>query len=1115
MMSSKLRGIKLTPPVRAIMFALFALGATAALAGTPKYGGIYFNEAVEVDGVAYPAGSTIYAETWPTQMVVKPIVPEGKTFFCYHRKGAVVDRIGMSFRDFAYSANRCFPDEQGRFFMTPLYDAGVVTTNLVQYAAFVKYVDPSENGSDATGDGTADAPWHTLQYAVDKVPNTTGIIIAKKGVYKEGGAGSDQGNARLLIPDSKNLLVKSEEGADVTAIEGQPDYESYPEAPEAMRGCGPNAYRCVSFGFNNGGSGSAIQGFTLRNGYSDYTTDNWASKGYSGGVLAQRSNYGISLNQVLDCVISNCSARSCAAMRDVHAFRCRISGIRNGGGQAACAGSRLASCVMGKGVGSGAELGVHNDGYSDWPQKSWNSCGGDYWLGAYEYYGSVMYGGSWSNPIGVTKDSVIYADGAAGDFRLLANSKALGGTKLPEVGTDYWNNWTLWYAALATSDVNGNRIKYVNGVPWSGAIMEALYSVTVSAENGALKVTSGGKVGDNALSVGETIVVAAAEDAVVHARGVIVNGEEILFADCSGSYSYMVTGDTPAVTIDPLYVGTQHVQVPAETGNKAVHYTVTGGYGTEGDNLVEEGATITIAPNDSGPRFAGGLIINGTNTVYFEDLPGGKWSYTVPMGGSDEPIVLTTVLSKIWYADANNGSDTNKGISPATAVKTLKKAMSLCSAGGAKGTVRALPGVYDEGVTDRDGTENPTGGTPLCRVRLVQGCTLESTDGPEKTIIKGAPAPGEDADEWGCGEGAVSCVRIQRASADSVVCLRGFTLTGGRTRRESIGGDAEFYNGSAVHSIWGNAQFARIENCIITNNFSKSQTTSSELTMIGCYFDDNKADSASIAFKSYLNGCLLKSGSAANLYGARNCTFGANATYHFDQAIYYDCENCLIMGSSGGWHGSNMTFTNCVFLSGKQAYKQVDCVITNLEAIGVDPDDNYRILSKDSVLVDATKDAHPVDPIVLSTRDALGGQRVYNGKVDIGAVEYDWRGDYAKDIAKREVVVSAADPQVVEREGKVTLDPGATLTAEWTPVGTSSRCDVKASVTGTGTLTVSVDGAEIGTVTAADLPKTFNFAGAIGATSKILFAYSQVEGDEGCAVIEKVGSQKGFLLFVR
>ena len=34
-------------------------------------------------------------------------------------------------------------------------------------------------------------------------------------------------------------------------------------------------------------------------------------------------------------------------------------------------------------------------------------------------------------------------------------------------------------------------------------------------------------------------------------------------------------------------------------------------------------------------------------------------------------------------------------------------------------------------------------------------------------------------------------------------------------------------------------------------------------------------------------------------------------------------------------------------------------------------------------------------------------------------------------------------------------------------------------------------------------------------TSRIVFSYSQEEDDEGCSVIEKVGSQKGMLLLVR
>ena len=81
MMSSKLNGIKLTAPIRAIMFALFALGATAAFADDPKYGGIRFDCDVTVDGRLVAANTAVYAETWPTQMCVKPVVPTGETFF--------------------------------------------------------------------------------------------------------------------------------------------------------------------------------------------------------------------------------------------------------------------------------------------------------------------------------------------------------------------------------------------------------------------------------------------------------------------------------------------------------------------------------------------------------------------------------------------------------------------------------------------------------------------------------------------------------------------------------------------------------------------------------------------------------------------------------------------------------------------------------------------------------------------------------------------------------------------------------------------------------------------------------------------------------------------------
>lgn len=72
----------------------------------------------------------------------------------------------------------------------------------------------------------------------------------------------------------------------------------------------------------------------------------------------------------------------------------------------------------------------------------------------------------------------------------------------------------------------------------------------------------------------------------------------------------------------------------------------------------------------------------------------------------------------------------------------------------------------------------------------------------------------------------------------------------------------------------------------------------------------------------------------------------------------------------------------------------------------------------------------------VSAVDALGGQRVYNGAPDVGALEADWRDIYAKDIRKRRVSVSAASADVVESaDGTVTLKPDARIEMRITSPG--------------------------------------------------------------------------------
>ena len=61
--------------------------------------------------------------------------------------------------------------------------------------------------------------------------------------------------------------------------------------------------------------------------------------------------------------------------------------------------------------------------------------------------------------------------------------------------------------------------------------------------------------------------------------------------------------------------------------------------------------------------------------------------------------------------------------------------------------------------------------------------------------------------------------------------------------------------------------------------------------------------------------------------------------------------------------------------------------------------------------------------------DALGGQRVYNGARDCGALEADWRVRYARDICSR-LNVQSADPQVSEQHDlSVRVNEGSSLNA--------------------------------------------------------------------------------------
>ena len=119
--------------MKALITAVFGFIACAVCAGEPVAGGIRFSGAVNVDGVDYPAGTTIYAESYPTQFVVKPVVSAGN--YIYYGKF-----------DANHGGQKIYPDYTGTtfmlmpplpFFMEPL--EGIFCSQVLALSAESRY----------------------------------------------------------------------------------------------------------------------------------------------------------------------------------------------------------------------------------------------------------------------------------------------------------------------------------------------------------------------------------------------------------------------------------------------------------------------------------------------------------------------------------------------------------------------------------------------------------------------------------------------------------------------------------------------------------------------------------------------------------------------------------------------------------------------------------------------------------------------------------------------------------------------------------------------------------------------------------------------------------------
>jgi len=464
-----------------------------------------------------------------------------------------------------------------------------------------------------------------------------------------------------------------------------------------------------------------------------------------------------------------------------------------------------------------------------------------------------------------------------------------------------------------------------------------------------------------------------------------------------------------------------------------------------------------------------------------------------------------------WYVDPAK-SDDNDGSTPETARKTLAGAMGLELFSG--DTVWAAPGVYEEGTMIQ--SSNIMSGKIVNQSRVVipEGVTLRASSSAADTFIKGWKDPASpsysSAKYFGCGPNAVRGVTMYGNAK-----LIGFTVCDCAT---------DWNNPAVNENNYGAGVFCKdntavIEDCVITN----------------CH-----ARYAAGAYKGSFSRCkFIRCGASSTLGGVtngeyRDCYFNQC----FDQVIGYASviENCTIGPDCTLWHGTSAMghlfagscrLKNCTVLSPQtgtdtgiafencRLLKDLESKITPAEGSSAN-----AFLTKAEMMTDAEGRPQFGSPLIdagdgsllvgaTADGDVDGGQRIYNGAVDIGCYEYDWRPQYAQDLKHRRITVTAATPNVVETVNKnVLLTDGQELAIAWP--GRGARYRANFTLTGTGTLTIRDGaGATLATYTAAgDQSYTVEES---DAATRLTFAYA---GD-GDVTLGTFMSDAGLKLIIR
>lgn len=930
-------------------------------------------------------------------------------------------------------------------FMVP--PAGKTLTLVPNSAASVKYVDI--NSGSATEDGTAQNPYKKIQSAINSISNATfGIVYVKEGVY-DNDIGMSSGNlTNRVYSNGRFVRLVSKDGIGKAVIVGAPDSTVALDAWPF--GCGYGSKRCAWLGAN-----CAIQGFALTGGYSNTNADTLGRRGAALWLDGAA--------QALDCVITNnvgwqgvaINGSEVSIAPSAYAHRCYIADnypisltakVNGGGG-----------IIRSTLIGSSIIYDNHGNNFGSYERQ-------------YTFHCTIVGGNDNANILNGSSNVNCIAYAPNGTMNL---PTLFGGVYTFNAG-----------------GINGSSVSCKNAAPF-----------LASPENGDFRVAS--------LSPAREY-------------GVITHDE---FTDASKAQYYMY-GAT-----DFLGKRFRHVNGKPVCGavDKFAPTVVANGGGTSpaGTNVYSSAvSTVTFTAAKAGTRPFLGFLVNGAT----QEVAGATFDYAIPVQEDyQEAFTVSAIYDTNWYVEPS-GSDSAYGTA-AYPKKTLKGGLEYAIAGD---KVHVAAGTYNTEVmtqTSRLGTVVGSFGH-AARALVHEGVELIGA-GAATTFIVGAsdPTPLVGTDN-GCGPNAVRCVAMEKNAK-----MSGFTLTGGRTDAD---GNADDFHGGGVLAYFGGGGTSSIPvvtDCVISNCFGRRGGGVFFGVYNRCSFFDNgiirdgngPAGRGDGVGNFFLNNCILdRNDGYATAYFPTcvNCTFGANNTINGIKdgaTIIVDAgtvRNSLFLGSKVMFGQTNaagkVTATllyNCAMNADtaaqlarvdRKVYVDASCIVSG--TLSVSAGDYAPVIGVNPAVDAADKTAY--NEQALGAFDVNGNLRFVNGlKLDIGAVEADWKDVYAKKLGSR-VAVTAVDPEVELTADGVSIPSGSTLALTvGAGVESSHNYVVKAAVAPGGTCDVTKDAVAWKTFAAGANEEPFT---ASGDHAELLFAAN----GSGDTVLGAIRNMKYFLLTI-